>query len=52
VSEHGEIERWIGGVDKSKLTKDVVEGAKIRRESILKELNGQGKTGKTKKINK
>ena len=52
VSEHGEIERWIGGVDKSKLTKDVVEGAKIRRESILKELNGQGKTGKTKEINK
>ena len=48
VSEKGEIERWIGGVDKEKLTKDIVEGAKIRRESIKKELSGK----KVKRINK
>tara|TARA_Y100000356_G_scaffold126795_1_gene125005 strand:+ start:17 stop:637 length:621 start_codon:yes stop_codon:yes gene_type:complete len=47
VSEKGEIERWIGGIDKEKLTKDIVEGAKIRRESIKKKLNEQKKTSRT-----
>ena len=46
ISETGEIERWIEGVDKEKLTKDIVEGAKIRRESIKKKLNGQKKTSR------
>ena len=48
VSEQGDIERWVGGVDKEKMTKDIIEGAQIRRESIKKELSGK----KTKRINK
>ena len=48
VSEQGDIERWVGGVDKEKMTKDIMEGAQIRRESIKKELNGK----KAKRTNK
>jgi len=39
VSEHGEVERWIGGVDKIKLTKQVKEATKTRRTHLKKELN-------------
>jgi bacterioferritin-associated ferredoxin len=39
VSEDGVIERWVGGVDKKEITKQVKEAAKIRREHIEKELN-------------
>ena len=48
VSEQGTVERWVGGINKEKMTKDIIEGAQIRRESIKKELNGK----KTKGINK
>ena len=48
VSEQGDVERWVGGVDKEKMTKDIIEGAQIRRESIKKELNEK----KVKRINK
>ena len=48
VSEQGDVERWVGGVDKEKMTKDIIGGAQIRRESIKKELNGK----KAKRINK
>ena len=48
VSEQGEVERWVGGIDKEKMTKEIVEGAQIRRESIKKELSGK----KIKRINK
>ena len=48
VSEQGTIERWVGGLDKEKLTKEIVKGAQIRRESIKKELSGR----KVKRINK
>tara|TARA_Y100000034_G_C6692385_1_gene304916 strand:+ start:97 stop:693 length:597 start_codon:yes stop_codon:yes gene_type:complete len=41
ISEHGEVERWVGGIDKEKMTKDIIEGAQIRRESIKKELSGK-----------
>ena len=41
ISEQGEIENWAGGIDKEKMTKDIIEGAKIRRESIKKELSGK-----------
>ena len=41
ISEQGEIERWVGGVDKEKMSKKIIEGAKIRRESIKKELSGK-----------
>ena len=47
ISEQGEVERWVGGIDKEKMTKDIIEGAQIRRESIKKELNGR----KTKRTN-
>ena len=48
VSEHGDVERWVGGIDKEKISKEIIEGAQIRRESIKKELNG----GKIKRTNK
>ena len=41
ISEQGEIENWAGGIDKEKMTKEIIEGAKIRRESIKKELSGK-----------
>ena len=39
VSEDGVIERWVGGVDKAKMTKEVKEAAKLKRERLNKELN-------------
>ena len=39
VSENGVIERWVGGVNKVELTKQVKEAVKIRREHIEKKLN-------------
>ena len=48
VSEHGDVERWVGGINKEKISKNIIEGAKIRRKSIKKELNG----GKIKRANK
>ena len=39
MSEHGELERWIGGVDKKKIIEEVKKSSEIRRESIKKELN-------------
>tara|TARA_R110000822_G_scaffold40709_1_gene110517 strand:+ start:16 stop:633 length:618 start_codon:yes stop_codon:yes gene_type:complete len=48
ISEQGTLERWVGGLDKEKLTKEIVEGAQIRRKSIKKELSGK----KIKRTNK
>ena len=39
VSEDGVIERWIGGVDKVELTKQVKEASDTRRKHLKKELN-------------
>ena len=39
VSEDGVVERWIGGVNKVELTKQVKEATKIRREHVEKTLN-------------
>ena len=39
VSEQGTIERWVGGLDKEKLTKEITESAQIKREHLNKELN-------------
>ena len=39
VSEHGEVERWVGGIDKEKMTKEIKEATKIRRKHIEKKLN-------------
>ena len=41
ISEQGEIERWVGGINKEKMTKEIIEASKIRREHILKELSGK-----------
>ena len=39
VSEDGVIERWVGGVNKTELTKQVKEAVNTRRTHIEKELN-------------
>jgi len=39
VSEDGVIERWVGGVDKVELTKQVKEAVDIRRTHIEKKIN-------------
>ena len=39
ISEHGEIERWVGGIDKDKYTKDITKYAAKTREKLEKELN-------------
>ena len=41
VSEHGTVERWVGGIDKEKITKDITKAAKERREGIIEEINDQ-----------
>tara|TARA_B100000287_G_C19971782_1_gene518821 strand:- start:142 stop:387 length:246 start_codon:yes stop_codon:yes gene_type:complete len=41
ISERGEIERWVGGIDKEKITKEIIEATQTRRKSIKKELSGQ-----------
>ena len=33
VSEKGEVERWVGGVNKEKMIKDIVKSAKIARKN-------------------
>ena len=39
VSENGDIERWVGGIDKKKMTKEVTQAVKIAKENINKKLN-------------
>ena len=39
VSEDGVVERWVGGIDKNKFTKEIKEAAKSKREYINKQLN-------------
>ena len=39
VSEDGVVERWVGGVDKKKLTKDIKEAANTGRKRIKKSQN-------------
>jgi len=39
VSEDGVVERWVGGVDKNKFTKEIKSAAKAKREYINKQLN-------------
>ena len=36
VSEKGEVERWVGGVNKEKMIKDIVKSAKIARKNQIK----------------
>ena len=39
ISEQGEIERWVGGINKEKMTKEIIKSTQIRRKSILKEIS-------------
>ena len=39
VSEQGDIERWVGGIDKVKMTKEVTQAVKMAKKRITKELN-------------
>ena len=39
VSEDGVVERWVGGVNKKQMTKNITKAAQERREDIEKELN-------------
>ena len=39
VSENGDVERWVGGVDKEKMTKEVTQAVKIAKENVNKKLN-------------
>ena len=41
VSEHGEIERWKGGIDKEKISSDITKAAQEAREKIQKELTNE-----------
>ena len=39
VSEHGVVERWVGGIDSKKFTEDIKKHAGKTREKLEKELN-------------
>tara|TARA_Y100000592_G_C5478553_1_gene323907 strand:- start:1058 stop:1657 length:600 start_codon:yes stop_codon:yes gene_type:complete len=39
ISEKGELERWVGGIDKISLSKNIKEGIKKTRNKLEKELN-------------
>ena len=39
ISEKGEVERWVGGVNKEKLTKEITPAVKERKEKINSKLN-------------
>ena len=41
VSEHGEVERWKGGIDKDKMSTDITKAAQEARETIQKELTNE-----------
>ena len=38
VSEHGEVERWKGGIDKNKISSEITQAAKEARKKIQEEL--------------
>jgi len=41
ISEHGELERWKGGVDMSKISAEISEAAQKGREAVKKELTNE-----------
>jgi len=41
ISEHGELERWKGGIDKEKITEDITKAAQTARKNIQKELTNK-----------
>ena len=48
ISERGELERWVGGLNKEKITKEIIKETQKRRKIIKKGLGER----KTKRINK
>ena len=47
VSEDGVIEKWVGGINKQKWTKDITKYAAQVREKFEKELNDQERIKRT-----
>ena len=41
ISEQGEIERWVGGVDKNKFSKDITKYASDVRKKLEKQLDDE-----------
>jgi bacterioferritin-associated ferredoxin len=41
VSEQGEVERWVGGLDKSKFKKEIKEAVKEVKDKLQKELTNE-----------
>lgn len=41
ISEKGEVERWVGGLGKDKITQEITNAAKIARENIQEELTNE-----------
>ena len=39
MSEDGVIEKWVGGINKEKFSKEIKTAAKAKREYINKQLN-------------
>jgi len=44
VSEQGDVERWVGGIDKDKFTTDIKKYSEKTREKLEKELNDTERT--------
>ena len=47
VSEDGVVERWVGGIDNEKWTKDIKKYSSKTREKLEKELNDEEGTKRT-----
>ena len=47
VSEDGVVERWVGGIDSEKWTKDIKKYSSKTREKLEKELNDEKRTKRT-----
>ena len=41
VSEHGEVERWKGGIDKEKISHEIIKAAQEGRKKIQEELTNE-----------
>ena len=39
VSEHGTVEKWVGGINKKQYTKDLTQVTKKIRKKLRKEIN-------------
>ena len=48
ISEKGELERWVGGIDSEKYSKEIKKHSKRVRKNLEKELN---ESTKSKRIN-